>query len=149
MDRSPNLFGLVVPVAVLHVIACDRINVTILGDDDRRTGDITLRLPITAPSVIRPSDPPLLALGSDGRSTPQPGPCLLAQDWTRRRLRRAQSLVAHIPIPCDRRWRRWLDSLTTGSVVTGSLWMHDQDGTWRSLAEVLINEGIATRSLGF
>lgn len=147
-----GLRGLVVPVEVLHVVAADRVNVTLIGDGGRKTGDLTVQLPVSGATVMRRCDPPLLALhlydpsAADGHTSKQPGPCPEARAFSQRLLRRAEQTLIHIPLPADRRWRRWIDAMVTGSVVRGELWVLEGFvPRWSRVSDHLVRAGWATR----
>lgn len=121
------LLGLVAICHVRHVYAADRFSIMLLSDVMRETDDITLQLrDVGGNSVMRESDPPLLALrmfdptAADGRAAAAPGPCPVARRFVERLIREAACVVAHVPI-VNR--RGWLDSLTAGCIETGELYL--------------------------
>lgn len=122
-----NLFGVITPVHVRHVYACNLISVELLSEDGTRTGDdLTIRLPVASNTLLRPGDPPLNALSlydpaaADGRTSQALGPCPVARRYCRRRLQAARLVVLHLPIPNR---RDWLASLLPGRIEYGDLYL--------------------------
>lgn len=126
-----TLLGLVVPVRVRHVYACDLLSVEIINSAGGSTGDdLTVRLPVRGKSRVRPCDPPLIALSlfddqaCDGHTSDQPGPCPEARDAVDALLESAKAVHLHMPIP-DR--REFLQSLVPGRTEEGDIYYRSDD----------------------
>ncbi len=130
------------PVRVLAVLAADRYSVALLDHLGRRTrDDVTLLLAdFKTPTISRPMDPPLRALGmydaeaAAGRG-PSNGPaaCPLARDAAERLVRRPR---VHLEIVVPVSGPHWLRSLASGVATPGDLRIGTADATPGGLVSI-------------
>jgi hypothetical protein len=152
-----QMLGLVALCKVRHVYSADRMSVYLVNSAGEQThDDLTLQLPVLANTIMRPGDPPLMALklfdplAADGKTSDAPGPCPAAAKFTRRVLTQFQATLMHVPIPAR---DQWLDGLQPGSIEIGDLYLlpiaPDPESIAvaiagaKSLSRVLVDRGFA------
>lgn len=121
--------GLWSPCRILGVYAADLISVGLIADSGKITrDDLTVQLQaVQCHTVDREVDPPLSVLklycpdAADGRTNlRQPGPCPKGCDFVRKLARRYKRHFVHVPIGGT----GWLDMLSPGARVPGSLYLY-------------------------
>ncbi len=124
-----QLNGLWAPCRILGVYAADLISVALVAASGKVTrDDLTIQLEAVQCHMIeREVDPPLNVLrlyapnAVDGRTNQkEPGPCPEGCDFVRKLLRRYKRHFIHVPIGGT----GWLDMLSTGARVPGSLYLY-------------------------
>jgi len=144
--------GLVALCKVRHVYAADRLSVILINSAGKlMADDLTVQLPVHANTIMRPGDPPLLALrlfdpaAKDGHTSLAPGPCPEAAQYTKLLVRKSVATLLHIPIP-ER--RSWLDALSPGAIEIGDLYLLDTVPDPQSIAIAISGRSLTQLLIG-